>query len=278
MSRDSDHEGIITMTAEAVVLNKNAATMVESATTPFQEILLSALSLHRMAELFPLMEDYEFASFTQDIKQNGLKEPLYVDQEMQIIDGRHRFRACSELGYMTVPVRVIDGSEEHVQKIALAANLNRRHLSTGQKAFVAARLKLLSNVDPLLSALQFRIGLRSVERALFVLKNGCPEIQRLAERGVIATDAAAVFSTLPMDQQTETARETPDEIRRKIAEVRLLSAKSRPRQPLSPEQILSRYEKRIEAEVKRLGALPPSVAKAISLQILEATSMSPETS
>lgn len=266
------------MTAEAVVFNKNVGIIVESPITPIQEILLSDLSLHQMAELFPLMEDFEFASFKEDIKQNGLKEPLFIDQQKQIIDGRHRFRACAELGYMTVPVRVVDGPEEDIQKIALAANLNRRHLSTGQKAFVAARLKLLSNADPLLSALQFRIGLRSIERALFVLKNGCPEIQRLAERGVIATDAAAVFSTLPMHQQTEIARETPDGIRRKIAEVRLLSAKSRPRQPLSPEQILSRYGKRIEAEVKRLGALPPSVAKAISLQILEATSMSHETS
>lgn len=264
------------MTAEAVVFSRNLGTFVESPITPIQEILLSDLSLHQMAELFPLMEDFEFASFKQDIKQNGLKEPLFIDQQKQIVDGRHRFRACSELGYMTVPVRVVDGSEEHIQKIALAANLNRRHLSTGQKAFVAARLKLLSNVDTLQSALQFRIGLRSIERALFVLKHGCPEIQRLAERGVMATDAAAVFSTLPMDQQTEIARQTPDTIRGKIAEMRLQSARSRSREPLTPEQLLTRYTKRIEAEVRKLGELPPAVAKAISLRVLESASMTHE--
>lgn len=43
----------------------------------------------------------------EDIKKNGLKNPLIVvlnkDGSYQLLDGHHRLRICAELGYKTVP-------------------------------------------------------------------------------------------------------------------------------------------------------------------------------
>ena len=49
-------------------------------------------------DLVPEMSTEEYKSFKRDIKENGLRIPITVNQEGVILDGHHRFRACKELG------------------------------------------------------------------------------------------------------------------------------------------------------------------------------------
>lgn len=53
--------------------------------------------IHPAANVFPMMEDKRFAELKEDIKQNGLREPITLCDGM-VLDGRNRYKACEELG------------------------------------------------------------------------------------------------------------------------------------------------------------------------------------
>src|SRR5947209_7185626 len=53
--------------------------------------------LHAVARIFPPMAEAEYEGFRQDIKRNGLRDPI-TTHEGKVVDGAHRLRACRELG------------------------------------------------------------------------------------------------------------------------------------------------------------------------------------
>ena len=95
------------------------------------------LAFHPVANIFPLMEGKPFEDICDSIQQNGLLEPIWLYQ-MQIIDGRNRYRACIETG--TAPrFRTYEGDEGDLVAFVVALNLHRRHLSESQRAMVAEK-------------------------------------------------------------------------------------------------------------------------------------------
>ena len=67
----------------------------------------SSYSLHPAAELFPVMDEVAFAALVADIATHGQREPILIHND-QVIDGRHRLRACEQLG---IEPRVNDVSD-----------------------------------------------------------------------------------------------------------------------------------------------------------------------
>ena len=98
------------------------------------------MKFHPVCELFPAMQEKEFAALVADIAQNGLREPIHV-MGQAIIDGRHRYRACQATGVEPRFVEVADNADLYALVISL--NLHRRHLSESQRAMVAARLTII---------------------------------------------------------------------------------------------------------------------------------------
>jgi ParB-like chromosome segregation protein Spo0J len=49
-------------------------------------------------ELPPLSDD-QFAALRENIGINGVLVPILLDEDRQIIDGWHRYRIATELGY-----------------------------------------------------------------------------------------------------------------------------------------------------------------------------------
>ena len=57
----------------------------------------AGMQLDELAGLFPLMSEAEFSALKNDIQANGQREPIWL-RHGRVIDGKHRFRACQELG------------------------------------------------------------------------------------------------------------------------------------------------------------------------------------
>jgi protein gp37/ParB-like chromosome segregation protein Spo0J len=99
-------------------------------------------SVHPLADAFPLIDGEEFDLLVKDIKENGLGTPIVLnpDQSM-IVDGRNRYRACSEAMvdpvFHTLPASYTD---EQIAQYIVSENLRRRHLNQGQLAFLALRV------------------------------------------------------------------------------------------------------------------------------------------
>ena len=90
--------------------------------------------LHPLCTLFPRLSEAEAASLRDDIKANGLRQPIILHKGM-ILDGGNRYRACVDAG---VEPKFVEFDGENIVSFVLSANLHRRHLSPGQQAAIVA--------------------------------------------------------------------------------------------------------------------------------------------
>src|ERR1700733_5856357 len=99
--------------------------------------------IHPLAELFPMMPADEFAKLKADIQKNGQMEPIWINSEGTLLDGRNRWNACKELGIVpnVVSVREIgikpgpDADADYIW----SKNILRRHLTDSQRAAIAVK-------------------------------------------------------------------------------------------------------------------------------------------
>lgn len=95
---------------------------------------LGPYEVHPFADDFPLMEGEEFADLVQDVKKNGLREPILLTHDGRtLVDGRNRYRACEAAGVDPVFERL--GShytEPMILDLIASKNLARRQLNAGQ--------------------------------------------------------------------------------------------------------------------------------------------------
>ena len=104
---------------------------------------IEAVKFHPVSALLPEMSATEFDALVEDIRVNGVLVPV-TTYHGEIVDGRHRWRACERLG-IDCPTMEWDGSGSLVEYV-VSLNLRRRHLTEGQKAVLAL------DVLPLLAA------------------------------------------------------------------------------------------------------------------------------
>jgi len=100
---------------------------------------------HPIANLFPLMQGDELNALALDIQQNGLREAIWLHPDGRIIDGRNRYRACQSVGIQP-RFRTWDGNGSLVSFV-VSLNLHRRHLSSGQRAALAAKVLPMLEVE-----------------------------------------------------------------------------------------------------------------------------------
>jgi len=113
--------------SHAIALDALTADRVATLTTP--------PAAHPHAERFPLLDGDAFAALVEDIRANGLREPIVLTEDGQILDGRNRWRACHEAG--VEPRTVIwRGSDADALRYVLSMNLHRRHLTPSQRAVI----------------------------------------------------------------------------------------------------------------------------------------------
>ena len=75
------------------------------------------------------------------IKLRGQLQPIVLDSDGRILDGRNRFAAC-KLADVEPKFSTYEGDDP--DGYALAVNISRRHMTKGQQAIVVARSCLVS--------------------------------------------------------------------------------------------------------------------------------------
>jgi hypothetical protein len=63
-----------------------------------EELLMAEITPHPLADVLPPMTAKEYAELRDSIRVNGQREPITLHSDGRILDGRHRARACAELG------------------------------------------------------------------------------------------------------------------------------------------------------------------------------------
>ena len=183
---------------------------------------------HPVADLFPLLTGEAFQQLAADIQKNGLREPILLDPDGRIIDGRNRYRACNQAG--VEPRFVQWEGQGALPEVALSLNLHRRHLNESQRAMVAARTAKWMEKDAAerrgtrtdlranLPGSQFgrardkagalvNVSPRSVTNAAKVLRQGCAKLIALVDAGELAVSAAARLASLGHEDQEKALAE-----------------------------------------------------------------------
>lgn len=168
-----------------------------------EELLIdpSELTLHPAAEMFPEMTPSEFTALVDHIRVHRQQEPVVIDAQNRIIDGRHRWRACQALANQGLQVWCQRAeslglhSEDDIREYVIAKNLHRRHLSESQRAMMAAALSanLQSGKGHTVAqaAEKLKVSPRSVASAKRVREKGSPDLVAAVEQGKVSVSAAA---------------------------------------------------------------------------------------
>ena len=94
---------------------------------------------HPVTKIIPEMVEEEFYHLKDSIAKIGLLEPIWVDKDGLILDGRARYSACLELG-IDPQYRTYEG-DASILSFVVAANVSRRHLNPLLRAIIAYDIK-----------------------------------------------------------------------------------------------------------------------------------------
>ena len=177
---------------------------------------------HPFSKLFPMLPDDQLQELAEDIRQNGLEQPILVDIHERIIDGRNRSAACKIAGVEPV-YEPFAGSDDEILKKVISLNVHRRHLSESQRAMVAAEIANLkvgrpvglvddksirhkclidsNGVTRAQAAELLNVSGRSVGAARKVKSSGIPELADAVIDGSIAVKRAEIIASLPKQEQ-----------------------------------------------------------------------------
>ncbi len=100
---------------------------------------VNGIKVHKAANIMPMMNEQELQALQIDIKEHGLREPIWLFKENgedYILDGRNRAIACSKIG-VEPEYRYYDGEAKDLISFVISLNISRRHLNSGQRACLA---------------------------------------------------------------------------------------------------------------------------------------------
>jgi len=235
---------------------------------------------HRLARAWRLLKGEEFDALVEDIRDNGLLQPILIHPDGSILDGRNRYRACLRLG-IEPRYTVYEGdlSRGSIVKCLVGLNEKRRHDNASQRAMAAARLKTLFEADarkrrlaglkkgnaPVVANLPEReigrsrekaatvlnVSPRSVEHASRVQAEGTPELQAAVEDGKVAVSTASTLTELSREEQSDVVARGEKEILRAAKRIKEDRKKAR----RAPKE----EARRKAEEMGREGTLPDLV-------------------
>lgn len=154
------------------------------------------LQRHELSSAFPDLEEPAFYELQEDIKANGLRNPITL-YDNKVIDGWHRLRACMNLGLEPV-LTELDGDPVD---FVIGQNIHRRHLTASQRAMALATCnawrgigsnqhdKLSYQYDTSLSIRELadkaKVSKVTAQRAKQVSQKGSEDIKEKVKKGAM---------------------------------------------------------------------------------------------
>lgn len=114
---------------------------------PFASSWRDHLKVHPAADLFPMLAPDELRALGEDIRTNGLHEPVVIwrdAQGHQLLDGRNRLDAMEAVGldidrFLASAMRYVESPADPWAYV-ISRNIHRRHLTAEQKRELLAKV------------------------------------------------------------------------------------------------------------------------------------------
>lgn len=219
---------------------------------------------HEYSRLFPTLSDADLQQLADDIRVHGLREPIVIDDNDEILDGRNREAACVIAGVEPVYQPFVGIDEEKLAYV-VSANIHRRHLTTSQRASVAAKLRPIYEAQAAKRKMRkpvyakkdgrlidvsvvenlpqqnsdngkardkagaaMNVSGKAVDMAAKVLAKAVPEIVAAVESGALAVSAAAIVADMPVEKQKELIESGVAAVKEAAAEARKADSEESP--------------------------------------------------
>ena len=104
------------------------------------------IEIHPVAEKFPLLVGSDYEELVRDIRDRGQLHPVVIHGN-QLLDGRNRVRACDELNIAPVEIEWDAPDGVTAGEWIISTNLQRRHLTSQQRAMLAADPDILDVLE-----------------------------------------------------------------------------------------------------------------------------------
>ncbi|MDY0057061.1 MAG: hypothetical protein RBS46_12255 [Methyloversatilis sp.] len=169
---------------------------------------------HELSAAFPAMSDEARLALRDSVEDIGIQNAVVLF-EGKVIDGWHRYCAARELGANCPTVEL--PADVDPRAFVLAQNRARRHLTASQVAFVVAAVhewvpahrpvadKSAPGADFPKTAPELAeiagVGVRTIERAKAIVRDGAPEVQAAVQSGEVSVKQAAEIVKCPKPDQ-----------------------------------------------------------------------------
>lgn len=87
--------------------------------------------------IFPPLSEADYQALKDSIRVHGVRVPVILDEELRIIDGRHRIKAAIELGLRPLYLLIGGLTDGERAELEIVLNAARRHLTRQQKRKLA---------------------------------------------------------------------------------------------------------------------------------------------
>jgi ParB-like chromosome segregation protein Spo0J len=245
--------------------------------TPLRAVSPESLTgkAHPLLEVFPALDPDALADLRDDILEHGLRVPITVTTGGVILDGRARFRACREIAgsrrvlpdRTRLAIDVVDLDQDQQAALVLTLNAHRRHLTTGQRALVAARVAKFGSSQSVRAAL-FGVSISTLKHADTVLRSQDAVLIRAVESGERSVSSVAKAlegrKRQPRPRRPR-ERSTFDELAARAKEEQA-AIRARVREHLRSQPAQAAAEQENTAEVLPIGRRPGSSGEVLSFQ------------